>query len=761
MKNLRINWLYNCVNPGYLFLLGFLLSIFSLCIFAAHQKIQHIIGLLIVVYLFSLIIIKYEKKLVVTTLTVVIIFLGLSVKAKSYSACDLHNDILIYPDQINIKDGFASGEGKIGKSKILINMPANKELELALKRNQILYLSNISAEVNPLDPPTNFGQFDYRNYYRSKNIYERLSLKNYQLRIKKANFFDYLHVFRNQLKNYFAKLPRIVSFMISEMILAENPDSKNKIILDNYRNLGVIHLLSISGLHVGLYTVFISTICTLLKRDEYETLFICTTFLIAEIFLADFQAGFVRASLGYFLGKVFALGNIPLAKGDRLGLVTIIHLGIKPTLFLNCGAILSYLLVLGLEIIGEKNPLKQGFFLNLLTTPILLNNFYQFNFFTIVFNLLIVPVFNFCLLPLTFLGAISFKLLPGATYFIEKIFTLIMNSISMVAQTKLGMIIFGKITWWQTIFLLIISSGLIIFYHNKNIRNRLYLSLGIGYCSIFFSIHFPLQGQVSIIDVGQGDSILITTPLMRKVYLIDTGGKVNFGKKKSEPQFNRITLPYLNAQGIDHLDGVFLSHQDADHIGDLGPLLEQVAVKKLYFAQGLNENPSFIKRIKGKVNHTKLIPLIAGNVVKEEGIDFHVVHPFKPGEGKNEDSLSLWFRSGGKSWLFTGDLDQAGEQRLWQNFPLQVDYFKLGHHGSKTSSNSEFLHNINPKLVFISAGRNNRFGHPHQETLQILKTLKIPYYTTQDSGTITWTYSPFTQKNKFSTFNQGPLHGTN
>ena len=300
MKNLRINWLYNCVNPGYLFLLGFLLSIFSLCIFAAHQKIQHIIGFLIIVYLFSLIIIKYEKKLVVTTLTVVIIFLGLSVKTKSYSTCDLHNDILIYPDQINIKDGFASGEGKIDKNKILISMPANKELELALKRNQILYLSNISAEVKPLDPPTNFGQFDYRNYSRSKNTYERLSLKNYQLRIKQANFFDYLHVFRNQLKNYFAKLPRIVSFMISEMILAENPDSKNKIILDNYRNLGVIHLLSISGLHVGLYTVFISTICTLLKRDEYETLFICTTFLIAEIFLADFQAGFVRASLGYF-----------------------------------------------------------------------------------------------------------------------------------------------------------------------------------------------------------------------------------------------------------------------------------------------------------------------------------------------------------------------------------------------------------------------------------------------------------------------------
>lgn len=95
-------------------------------------------------------------------------------------------------------------------------------------------------------------------------------------------------------------------------------------------------------------------------------------------------------------------------------------------------------------------------------------------------------------------------------------------------------------------------------------------------------IHFPLRGQVTFIDVGQGDSILITTPFPRKVYLIDTGGKLNFTGKKQTPQVNRITLPFLKSQGISVIDGIFVSHQDADHVGDLGPLLEQIRVKKNY-----------------------------------------------------------------------------------------------------------------------------------------------------------------------------------
>lgn len=101
--------------------------------------------------------------------------------------------------------------------------------------------------------------------------------------------------------------------------------------------------------------------------------------------------------------------------------------------------------------------------------------------------------------------------------------------------------------------------------------------------------------------------------------------------------------------------------------------------------------------------------------------------------------------------MFTGDLGQDGEKKIMQRMKLQVDYFKLGHHGSKTSSNPDFLRAIHPKQVFISAGRKNRFGHPHQETLTTLTQQQIPWVSTQDCGMISWYYGGL-QSPRFSYF---------
>ena len=353
------------------------------------------------------------------------------------------------------------------------------------------------------------------------------------------------------------------------------------------------------------------------------------------------------------------------------------------------------------------------------------------------------PIFNFILLPLTFIVIFSFWCLPAIVKLSEPIFKGLADLTNFIADKQWGLVTFGQIDWLQTIFLLVLTVFLIILPKNKILKLKLRFIIVGAYASIFFLIHFPLKGQVSFIDVGQGDSILITTPLNRKTYLIDTGGKLNFGKNKREPQLNWITLPFLYAQGIDHLDGVFLSHQDADHIGDLKALLDQIPVKKLYFARGLTENQSFMKKINGHLKDVQLVPLLAGDRVKTKDLSFDVVYPFEPGLGKNEDSLSLTFKLANKRWLFTGDLGREGEKEILNHYHLQVDYFKLGHHGSKTSSDPDFLKQLNPQLVFISSGRNNRFGHPHQETLKTLKDLSIPYLNTQDSGTITWNYSPF------------------
>lgn len=745
MKNSSHSLLYRCLDPGFLFLSGLLLTTISFLIYQAREYLQMGLVFVILVYFLLLLFKKYSELRVLVVFMVIIFIVRVSSFNNKQKEPMVTQSLIVQIDSVQVSDDFITGRGDLGKQRVIFSIKKSRNIEYILKKRQNFIIYQINGKLEKIESPTTLGQVDYRKFYASKGIYWKLRITQASFCEKKQTLEDRLHCLRAYLQEKFHRFPKYISFMLSEMILAENSDDNNQETIETYRNLGIIHLLSISGLHVGIYTLAISYLCTFFKRTELEALLICGTFLIIEVFLSNYQAGFVRASMAYVLQKSFSLKKIPLAQGDILGLVLILHLFLSPNLFLNSGAILSYLLVIGLDMTNNLGGIKQSFSLNLLITPILLKFFYQINVITVFYNFLIVPVFNFILLPLTFVALIFGDLFPVIMNPIEDIFSIIMKATNAIGRLKLGMLNFGQINWWQTIFLFILTVALLLIK-----KKKLLYGLLISYILLFVSIHYPLWGKVSFIDVGQGDSILITTPLNRKAYLIDTGGKVSFGKKKVKPQVEYITLPYLYSQGIDHLDGIFVSHQDADHVGDIGPLLDKIPVKRLYYGQGLLENKTFKRRIMNRKNTPKLIPLLAGSRIKD-GINWSVVYPFNPGEGKNEDSLSLFFEIAGKKWLFTGDLDQEGEKKILERYPIKVDYYKLGHHGSKTSSNIDFLKSIQPKIVFISAGRNNRFGHPHPETLETLKKLEIPALSTQDNGTITWNYSLW-GKSYFSTF---------
>lgn len=467
--------------------------------------------------------------------------------------------------------------------------------------------------------------------------------------------------------------------------------------------------------------------------------------LTFEVFLSAGRPGFIRATLSYVFSAGLAFKSRRIGRADLLGLTYCCQQLFTPRLLLETGGILTYVLALGLVLTAKLPDCKQAFWLNGLLTPFLLYFFYQVNVCTIFYNILVVPYFNYIVMPMTGLALLA---PPGLAAFFEKILEAAEGMLANVAKTGFGQLIYGQVKAWQ-LALLFALTFLYLITRKKKYRHI----LAAVYLLIFVSIHFPLEGQVSFIDVGQGDSILLTTPIRRQVYLIDTGSKLTFGKKKqSQPQIDRITIPLLKAQGISQIDGVFVSHQDADHVGDLGPLLEEMPVKRLYMGAGLIQNPSFRARIAGRVEKTKLVELKAGMEVKE-AINFQVLHPEVAGKGENKDSLSLTCRLAGKSWAFTGDLDQAGEEAIIKKFPdLKIDYFKLGHHGSDTSSSTVFLRAIQPKLVFISAGRNNRYHHPKPETLAKLHQLGIPYLNTQTEGMISWHYGI---REYFSSFLEG------
>lgn len=733
--------LQSSLQAGFYFLLS--LASVSLCGIFQSQKWGKLFALAALLYLLFLLKDKYGGlfKLALAFL----LLLTLVLAKDQVKLGEPAGDIRLYPDQVKITDGWLSGRGQTATQKVQVYGPASREVLALLENGQSIDLTEVSGAVSEIEPATNPGQFDYRRYLASQHVYRQVKLAHYQVKLAPASLLNRLHGLRWKIQAYLKRLPRLLAFFASELLLAENPAGDNQANLNTYRDLGVIHILSISGMHVGIYVFALAVFGSYLHMTKEEVFAASCALLTFEVFLSAGQPGFIRATLSYVFSAGLAFKSRRIGRADLLGLTYCCQQLFTPRLLLETGGILTYVLALGLVLTVKLPDCKQAFWLNGLLTPFLLYFFYQVNVCTIFYNILVVPYFNYIVMPMTGLALLA---PPGLAAFLEKILEAAEGMLANAAKTGFGQLIYGQVKAWQ-LALLFALTFLYLITRKKKYRHI----LAAVYLSIFVSIHFPLEGQVSFIDVGQGDSILLTTPIRRQVYLIDTGGKLTFGKKKqSQPQIDRITIPLLKAQGISQIDGVFVSHQDADHVGDLGPLLEEMPVKRLYMGAGLIQNPSFRARIAGRVEKTKLVELKAGMEVKE-AINFQVLHPEVAGKGENKDSLSLTCRLAGKSWAFTGDLDQAGEEAIIKKFPdLKIDYFKLGHHGSDTSSSTVFLRAIQPKLVFISAGRNNRYHHPKPETLAKLHQLGIPYLNTQTEGMISWHYGI---REYFSSFLEG------
>lgn len=220
-------------------------------------------------------------------------------------------------------------------------------------------------------------------------------------------------------------------------------------------------------------------------------------------------------------------------------------------------------------------------------------------------------------------------------------------------------------------------------------------------------------------------------------------------------KLKKSTIPFLKSRGISNIDQLFLTHKDVDHIGNLDTLLDKFKVKQVNFGVGLENNIHIRSAIK-KFPNVKFHNLKQGDVLKDT-IDWQVLWPKKPSIGENGDSLTLLAKMNNRNWLFTGDLDIVGEKDILSNHKFKVDYLKVGHHGSRTSTGDTLLKSTHPKIGFISSGINNRYGHPNKETLKRLMQHQVDYFNTAEYGMISWYYSFFTNKEKITTFLKGDV----
>lgn len=235
--------------------------------------------------------------------------------------------------------------------------------------------------------------------------------------------------------------------------------------------------------------------------------------------------------------------------------------------------------------------------------------------------------------------------------------------------------------------------------------------------------------KIYFIDVGQGDATFIVTP-QNKTILIDGGGSSNqefdVGKK--------ILLPYLLDRGCTKLDYIFISHFDEDHVGGILTIIQELKVKNIILGkqfEKVSKYQEFLKIVKEK--NINIYVVEEGQKINiEKNLHFDIIWPSlknKINENSiNNNSLVCKMVYQKFSILFTGDIEEVAERKILEKEEkkeyLKATILKVPHHGSKTSSIESFIQKVNPKIALVGVGANNTFGHPNQEVIERIESLR-------------------------------------
>ncbi|WP_257722340.1 DNA internalization-related competence protein ComEC/Rec2 [Pediococcus damnosus] len=660
---------------------------------------------------------------------------------------DWQGIVVVQPDEIKCQGDYFQFTGvDMNKHRLQVSgYLKSKEEKNQLERIDRPVQLTVHGQLQTIDQPGNLNQFNYRSYCFSKgitNLLGKTTISSRQ-RVKSSNplnwLVSWLHIWRNNMRKYCQRLPKLMQTYALSLLIGFKDDEFSEE-MEGVTTLGLLHLFSLSGLHVFYFCWLLKSFFLRLRVTKETTNLLLLILLPAFLIIGGGSGSLFRSIMMAELGMLGTKLGRQRIQLNVWSVTLLINLIFDPYVILSMGGQLSYLLSFLLIFIGNYSAFKRAWGLNIVSLPIILFHTYQWHVLTSFANFLIIPIFSNFVMPLVILSSATYWIMPQLTDFLNPLLKLFHSFVTLLSQIP-GQIIFGKLSLEFTAILLLVSLGWIAF---PRFKKCFVFALASCYLGGFIWIHFPLHGEVTFVDVGQGDSILIRTPFNRSVTVIDTGGKVGFLKpnwaQRSPKKHIPPVLNYLHSLGIAKVDTLCLSHQDADHIGDAGVLLSKMKVRQVVIPNGMENSRGFQSKVQAFLKNAKLYPVLAGQKIND--LPLEIVHPFLPGKGENHDSLTLYGKLGSDTFIFSGDLDQAGEKDIIATYPnLQATIAKLGHHGSKTASAEDYLKQIHVKIGVISAGKNNHYGHPNPETLTTLKKLNIQSLSTIEAGMITYRFT--------------------
>ena len=583
---------------------------------------------------------------------------------------------LKYGDKIKLK-----GDLKIPTNNTIPNIFNYKKY---LNNNDIYYILNANNIIS-IAPTNNI-------IFKTKNILTK--------RINKIDKTGYLNTFILGNKNYIEK------------------DTYN-----NYKTNGIIHIFSISGMHISILASILLYILNKTHKKNYNIL-IVITFLLFYLILTNYQASITRSIVFFSILHIFKLLNIKISTKDTLLLAISIILLIYPKFIYNIGflysSIISYTLIYYKNIFNNKNYFKSTLLISLISflvsLPITVNNNYLINVLSVFTNLIFVPLVSFILYPLSLITFISPSIYP-IFYFFINITEILSNVISNITIFNLPIAKLNILSIYIYYCLLYLSLS----------KNNKYILVLLIFIIFIKNINkLDINMYIYFFDVGQGDMTLIKDK--STAIIIDTGPK-NFNNTY---EITDNHIDFFHSNGINDIDLLIITHGDLDHIGNAQYLVENFKVKKVIFNCGdFNEQELDLIKVLDK----KKIPYYS--CIKELNIDDNKLYFMnnKTYDNENDNSSVIYTELNNYKLLLMGDAGVEVEEDLIEKYNLQdIDILKVGHHGSKTSSSEAFINNINPKYSIISVGKNNRYGHPNDSVLNNLIDSKI--YRTDQNGSI-------------------------
>lgn len=733
-----------------------------------------IFGFFALIYLYLL---KRYKSITTLRLTIVIfvfiLYSYVGVLAKQNNKTDLTGEeqsLFVELHEVDINGDLLviRGIDKATSEKILIHYRIHSNEEKTTLQNNLKYgfTCTLTGELKPPSTYDNPNVFNYKRYLATKQIYWIYKVN--QIPINNCNapspsFFSLMDGLRTAGVEYVATHFPEPTASLSIALLFGDQSMMDDELITSYQKIGIVHLLAISGLQVTFLTGVLFYCGLRIGIVREKMINILMVFLPIYALLTGATASVVRAVMMMMVMLIcLKWGKQNILPLDALGYAFLILLLFSPYLLYDIGFQLSFgacvaLLLSAPVLLKNETSLSQliltSYIAQLATLPIILTHFFEVSLLAIVANLLFVPLFSVFLTPFFFIVFLFHPffgiLLDPLIWATNKIIIIVNAIINGFSALPLHMLILGKPG--KLLLIMLFVSVLAIFITLERSRtNRLLNSLYIMIPIVVIAVihNWSPVGEVTFIDVGQGDSILIKLPFNRGNYLIDTGGNLPFSKEPWQEKRSSfdvgedVVVPFIKSKGITRLDKLIITHGDMDHIGGALAVIRDLSVKEILLPDVTNQSELEIELVK-KANEADItISHVAEGMewrVKDDW--FKVLAPTKSSDevDKNNQSIVLYGEIGGVTWLFTGDLEEKGEELILQKFPfIDIDVLKVGHHGSDSSSTEAFIDQFQPEVAIISVGEGNRYGHPHQEIIARYKARGITLYRTDQNGAISY-----------------------